>query len=122
MRITCSTTEPWTTRCARTRRSPPTGRRRASPPTSGSRSTAAPAADVAIAALMDRRDGAAARAAAAVANWSPGPVAYQDLDSMLAAGGLDAVVNLTPAPLHGSVNQAVLDAGLHLYSEKPLAS
>ena len=27
-----------------------------------------------------------------------------------------------PAPRHGAVNQAILDAGLHLYSEKPLAS
>jgi predicted dehydrogenase len=83
---------------------------------------AAQATDLAVAALMDPRDGAATRAAAAVASWSPGAVAYRDLDSMLAAGGLDALVNLTPAPMHGTVNQAVLDAGINLYSEKPLAS
>lgn len=35
--------------------------------------------------------------------------------------GVDAVVNLTPGPLHGAVNLAVAASGRHLYSEKPLA-
>jgi predicted dehydrogenase len=41
---------------------------------------------------------------------------------MLRTGGLDGVVNLTPAPRHGAVNRAILDAGIACYSEKPLAS
>ena len=49
------------------------------------------------------------------------PRAYLDLDAMLADGVADAAIDLTPAPRHGPVNQAILDAGLHLYSEKPLA-
>jgi len=70
---------------------------------------------------MDFRPEAAERAAAAVGGWSPNVATFTDLDQLLHAAVVDAVVNLTPAPLHGSVNQAVLDAGLHLYSEKPLA-
>ena len=76
---------------------------------------------VAVAAFADPRPDAAVRAANAVAGWSPGARPYTDLEAMLRDGDLDAVMDLTPAPLHGSVNQAVLDAGYNLYSEKPLA-
>lgn len=48
--------------------------------------------------------------------------AYGDLSELLAHEGLQAVINLTPAPLHGEVNAAALEAGLHVYSEKPLAN
>jgi predicted dehydrogenase len=41
---------------------------------------------------------------------------------MLAAGGLDGLINLTPAPRHGAVNRAILEAGVACYSEKPIAS
>jgi predicted dehydrogenase len=34
---------------------------------------------------------------------------------------IDAVANLTPAPAHHAVNTAVIRAGKHLFSEKPLA-
>ena len=47
---------------------------------------------------------------------------FDALDAMLGAGGLDAVIDLAPAPRHATVNQAILDAGLHLYSEKPIAN
>jgi predicted dehydrogenase len=77
---------------------------------------------VAVAALVDPRPGAAERAADAIARWSPGARAHTDLDEMLTAGGVDAAIDLTPAPLHGRVNLACLEAGLHLYSEKPLAA
>jgi predicted dehydrogenase len=40
---------------------------------------------------------------------------------MLADAGLDAVFNLTPAPSHASVSQACLEAGMSVYSEKPIA-
>jgi predicted dehydrogenase len=77
---------------------------------------------VQIAALVDPRPGAAQRAADHVAGWSPGATAHTDVEGMLAATELDAAIDLTPAPLHGATNQALLDGGLHVYSEKPLAS
>jgi predicted dehydrogenase len=77
---------------------------------------------VVVVALVDPRPGAAERAADAIAGWSPGARANLDLDDMLKAGGVDAAIDLTPAPFHGRVNLACLEAGLHLYSEKPLAA
>jgi predicted dehydrogenase len=47
--------------------------------------------------------------------------AYTDLDRMLADEDLDLVVNLTPIQAHYAINLKVLEAGRHLYSEKPLA-
>lgn len=46
---------------------------------------------------------------------------YTTLEEMLAQPGLDAVINLTPAPFHTATNTAILEAGLHLYTEKPIA-
>jgi predicted dehydrogenase len=80
------------------------------------------AADVRIAALVDPRSGAADAAADAIDSWSPGARTYIDLAAALRDGDLDAVIDIVPAPLHGPVNAQVLDAGLHLYTEKPLAS
>ena len=77
---------------------------------------------VAIAAFVDPRPGAAERAAASVAGWSPGAAAYTDLEAMLADGLAEAAIDLAPAPQHGLVNAAILEGGLHLFSEKPLAS
>jgi predicted dehydrogenase len=79
------------------------------------------AVDVRIAALMDVQLDAARRASRSIAGWSPNAAVFDDLDAMLGAGGLDAVIDLAPAPRHARVNQAILDAGLHLYSEKPIA-
>ena len=80
------------------------------------------APDVEIAAVADPRPGAAEALASAVADWSPGTRAHTDTGELLAAGGLDGVINLTPAPLHGRVNRAILEAGMACYSEKPIAS
>jgi predicted dehydrogenase len=63
----------------------------------------------------------AQKAADSVRSWSPDACAYTDLARMLAEARLDAAINLTPAPLHTKVNQACLDAGVNVYSEKPLA-
>jgi len=40
---------------------------------------------------------------------------------MLGDQQLDGVFNLTPAPLHGAVNEVILDNGVALFSEKPIA-
>jgi predicted dehydrogenase len=77
---------------------------------------------VTIAAVADPRDGAAEAAAAAIAGWSPGCQVHRAIDEMLDGTALDAVFNLTPAPRHGAVNRAILEAGVACYSEKPLAA
>ena len=61
---------------------------------------------VAIIALADPSPGATERLAAAVA--SPSPRAYRGVGEMLRSETLEAVFNLTPAPLHGTVNRAIL--------------
>lgn len=47
---------------------------------------------------------------------------YSDYRQMLSEADVDAVVNLTPIQLHAETNLAVLKAGKHLYTEKPMAS
>jgi predicted dehydrogenase len=42
-------------------------------------------------------------------------------EEAVAADDVDAVVNLTPFPLHETVTHAALAAGKHVYSEKPIA-
>jgi predicted dehydrogenase len=74
-----------------------------------------------VVALADPREGAADTMAESVASWSPGARTYRAVESMVGEGGLDGVLDLTPAPLHGAVNQVVLDAGIACYSEKPIA-
>src|SRR5207237_5887990 len=71
-----------------------------------------------VAACFDIRADRAQRAAALYPNARP----YTDYTSFLEHPGLDAVVNLTPAPLHYEITAAALRAGLHVYSEKPIAS
>jgi predicted dehydrogenase len=44
-----------------------------------------------------------------------------DLEELLAAPELDAVVLATPVPTHGALASAVLRAGKHCFVEKPLA-
>src|SRR5258706_1143643 len=77
---------------------------------------------VLIAAVADPGEGAAEAVAAAVAGWSPRLRVERDIDGLLGTADLDAVINLTPAPRHGAVNRAILEAGLACYSEKPLAA
>ena len=79
--------------------------------------------DVALVAAVDPHVGAAAALADAVVAWSPDVASFTDLDAMLAADlALDGVFDLTPAPLHGAVNRAILEAGIACYSEKPIAA
>jgi predicted dehydrogenase len=82
---------------------------------------AARADQVEIRACVDPQRSAADDAASRVAEWSPAARSYADLSDALTSEELDAVVNITPAPVHATVSQACLEAGLHVYSEKPIA-
>ncbi len=47
---------------------------------------------------------------------------YTDYSRMLAESDADAVINLTPIQLHTEMTLAALQAGKHVYTEKPIAS
>ena len=78
--------------------------------------------DVEVVAVADPNPRAGTGVVSAVAPWSPGARTYPSVEAMLDGETLDAVCDLTPAPLHGAVNRAILTAGVACYSEKPLAS
>jgi predicted dehydrogenase len=61
------------------------------------------------------------RADAVARDWRI-PAVFDTLDQMLTDGGIDAVLNLTPIDAHYETNMAVLEAGKHLVTEKPIAS
>ncbi|MCG6884783.1 MAG: Gfo/Idh/MocA family oxidoreductase [Silicimonas sp.] len=42
------------------------------------------------------------------------------VDDLLGAGGVDVIVNLTVPDAHFTVTRAILDAGKHAYTEKPI--
>ena len=69
----------------------------------------------------DARPEAAEQAADAVRGWSPDVKAFTQIRD-LAEARPDAVFNLTPAPFHAEVTSACLEAGMHVFSEKPIAS
>lgn len=73
---------------------------------------------VAVVACCDPDLDRAQRAAAQFA----GAQSYASSQALLQHLGLDAVINLTPAPLHREIIGAALAADLHVYSEKPLAN
>jgi len=52
----------------------------------------------------------------------PVPVAYDDLDKMLAEVKPDAVLISTPHTLHFGQGMKALDAGCHVYMEKPMVT
>ncbi|MGG7465783.1 Gfo/Idh/MocA family protein [Plantibacter sp. YIM 135347] len=60
--------------------------------------------------------------AAAVAAQFDIPAVFGSLEEMLALAELDAVVNLTPIPFHFETSKAILERGLHLATEKPIAA
>ena len=47
--------------------------------------------------------------------------AFTDPAAMYASGEVDAVVIATPAGTHGRLTRDALDAGMHVYCEKPIA-
>jgi predicted dehydrogenase len=52
----------------------------------------------------------------------PNATAYVEFEPFLQHAGLEAVFNLTPAPLHAEVTGRAFDHGLHVFSEKPIAA
>lgn len=52
----------------------------------------------------------------------PGARAFTTYEEFLAFRPLNAVFNLTPAPLHRETTGQALDVGLHVFTEKPLAA
>jgi predicted dehydrogenase len=70
-----------------------------------------------LAYLCDADDEARAR----VSRMFPAAVATADLDELLAAPDLDAVILATPVPTHAELAVRVLRAGKHCFVEKPLA-
>lgn len=43
-------------------------------------------------------------------------------EDILAADDIELIINLTPIPVHRDTNERILEAGKHVYSEKPLAT
>ncbi|UVO53110.1 Gfo/Idh/MocA family protein [Sphingomonas sp. SUN039] len=60
-----------------------------------------------------------ASAEAAAAKYGIAAVRF---DAMLADPEIDVILNLTPVQAHFATSKAILSAGKHLYSEKPLAA
>jgi predicted dehydrogenase len=48
--------------------------------------------------------------------------AYSSVQDLIASSDVDVVVNLTPPSAHAAVTAAALDAGKHVYVEKPMAA
>src|SRR2546430_470565 len=69
-----------------------------------------------IVALCDVDD----RQLAQAANRFAAAKTYADFRKMIEAGGLDAVVVSTPDHTHAPATLMALEAGLHVYCEKPL--
>lgn len=63
------------------------------------------------------------KAAAAVENYAAAAVAWEKTpEDLLKRRDIDLIINLTPPAAHFSVAKAALDAGKHVYNEKPLCT
>jgi predicted dehydrogenase len=71
-----------------------------------------------LAAVADVDEGRARRAQAKFG----GRHVFSDYHDVLACPDVDVVVNLTRHKVHAEINLATLDAGKHLYTEKPMAT
>ncbi len=78
--------------------------------------TLAPYPEVPIVAVTDTDSD---RASAFAREW--GGEVRATLDDLLAVGGVDCVVNLTPFEFHADVTARALEAGKHVHTEKPVA-
>lgn len=73
---------------------------------------------VEVAAIVEPMEEAAREAALQfdIPHW------YTDAYALIASGRIDALHNCTPNALHDDINRAAIDAGLHIYAEKPLSN
>jgi predicted dehydrogenase len=71
-----------------------------------------------IAAICDAEPSRLASAAAA----HPGATPYPDFAQMLADDDVSVIVNLTPIQAHTATTLQAIEAGRHVYSEKPIAT
>jgi predicted dehydrogenase len=74
---------------------------------------ALPPRDVELAAVCDANEERLAETGVATR--------FSSVEAMVASKAVDAVLNLTPTRQHAPISRACLEAGLHVYSEKPLA-
>ena len=78
--------------------------------------------DIHFKAICDTYDGYIARAKDRVKTiWGNTPEAYKDYRDLLKDKSIDAVFIMTPEHLHHDMAIAALNAGKHVYIEKPLA-
>jgi len=70
--------------------------------------------------LVSVCDLVAARAQAAARQYHV-PHVYPHIAALLAGAPFDLLVNITSMPAHFAINQAALQAGRHVWSEKPMA-
>ncbi len=78
--------------------------------------------DARIIAVCDTYDGYIARAKDIMkTTWGTVPTTYNDYHQLLANKNVDAVFIMTPEHLHHDMAIAALQAGKHVYVEKPLA-
>src|SRR5829696_925120 len=49
-------------------------------------------------------------------------IAQREVDKLIASDDVDIVLNLTIPEAHAAISQAALEAGKHVYTEKPLAT
>lgn len=63
----------------------------------------------------------AALAVAIEALGFPVPRVHSSLGDLVADPGVAGILNLAPAPFHHEINLAALEAGKHVFSEKPIA-
>jgi predicted dehydrogenase len=75
-----------------------------------------------VVACCDARIELAEHAAVACRRVFPDTAAFAASDALFASCDVDALFNLTPIPLHGETTTAALEAGVHVFTEKPLAS
>jgi predicted dehydrogenase len=74
-----------------------------------------------VVACCDPRIELAERAAEWCRRRWPDARTFASSAALLAERTVDAVFNLTPIPVHGDETAAALEAGLHVFTEKPLA-
>lgn len=76
--------------------------------------------DVDVVAVADTYDGNRESALAKCKKKCPGAVGYVRFEELIEKAPLDAVVIATPDHIHAPVILAALDAGLDVYTEKPM--